>query len=731
MSPGAPTLADAERHVEAGVHRYRLGLLQDARTEFLAALAILRALGDRDGEGNALGILGAICRELGVLDEARRHLERALEIRQGLDDVHGVGTTLNNLATVHVELGRHVDARACLEQALSIRRDLGDHHGERATLHNLAELHRRLGDFDVAQTLYEQALASARGSGDDVSEGIVLGSLAVLLEQRGRHDDALTLVRRSIASARATGDRGGEGIGYINLGGALQRVGRPHEALDEFERALWICRQVGNRVGQVEALAGLGATHRQLGDRRMSRTAMEQAIGVVEDVRGEIHDHATRMSYRATRANLYDGYVQHLAEDGELERALHVAERGRAQTLVELLVAAGHRQPGSWSDEALEASTAWAVQRIRSELLGPDTALLEYVVGGRCSHMFCVVQDRIAVFQLPPAQQLADQIRGLREAVADWASSEYPHGHELYRALIAPAARLIAGKRLLIVPDGPLHYLPFSLLLRDPPQAGTGPWDWPSLAYLIRSHAISYAPSATVAGMVSRRARAAMDRPYAEKLAAFGDPVAVSRLPHSAEEVWSIAELLSPPGALGAPEQRPQTYDGHGILARAGAAATKAAIVELASAGRSYRYVHFACHGLLDIEQPGDSGLLLGPSLTDDVWRADEIMTADLRCELAVLSACETGLGQVMRGEGVVGLSRAFLLAGATAVCGTLWRVDDEGTAELMRMFYRRLLDRGDPCKAQTLALAQLGALDHADMCHPFFWASFALVGND
>jgi CHAT domain-containing protein len=315
--------------------------------------------------------------------------------------------------------------------------------------------------------------------------------------------------------------------------------------------------------------------------------------------------------------------------------------------------------------------------------------------------------------------------------------------------LIQPAGGLLAGKReLIIVADDALHRLPFEVLLGSPSTkaatvASSDPRRWP---YLVGQFAISYAPSASVWASL-RNHRENADAPQ-KAYVAFADPdydrggqeqkdsviasltrgdggerLKLARLPHSQREVEHIARLFSKDEAdlylhASANEENVKAKD---RLSR-------------------YRIVHFSAHGLINEHRPRFSGILLSTPATgkdgktaaeeDGLLSAYEVFNLKLNAELVVLSACETGLGKEVKGEGMMGLMRAFIYAGAPSVVVSLWKVDDEGAADLMIGFYRHWQGsgRGKLSKPEALRRAQLDAIKQGSL--PYYWAPFILVGK-
>lgn len=287
--------------------------------------------------------------------------------------------------------------------------------------------------------------------------------------------------------------------------------------------------------------------------------------------------------------------------------------------------------------------------------------------------------------------------------------------------------QLAMARKLIIVPDGALVYLPFETLAGEPKRAGVA-------SYLIERFAISYAPSASA--LAALRSLKKNNAAEAKGIIAFGDPVygkdetaiangdATERgfdfrqLPYTRAEVNGIAALFPPNERrvfLGA--------DAHEANVKA-------------EPLKKYRYVHFAAHALIDEERPARSGIVLSTrsgaidSKEDGALQMSEVMGLKLNADLVTLSACRTGLGQLLRGEGMIGLTRAFLYAGSESVVVSLWNVNDIATASLMKGFYKNL--KQGLAKDEALRHAKLELIRGRQQAwrHPYYWAAFVLVGD-
>ncbi len=428
---------------------------------------------------------------------------------------------------------------------------------------------------------------------------------------------------------------------------------------------------------------------------------------------------------------------------------------------------------------ALTALQPLSLADVQQKVLDDNTALLEYALGSDASYLFAVNRAGVSLFKLarrsdidklatdfrssliPPKLQrrivgidvAADQQRGLGivEGPSEDLAPFVAAANALYKAVMEPAASIVADKRILIVADGTLNYIPFEALLKNTEGA-----DYASLNYVIKTNEIAYSPSASVIAAIRQGSTTG-----GKAMLIVADPVfsADDSRAKGATGVTASAEtrglglgLESAVNDVAGPDVSASA--GFHLARLSGTRIEADAIARLAVTNKpdvwmdlnanednvrardlsSYRYVHVATHGLLDAARPQFTGVVLslvGNRSNDGFLRTDEIFNLKLGTPLVMLSACETGLGKEKRGEGVIGLTRAFMYAGAPTVGVSLWSVADKSTAELMTDFYRRLLNP-TPYTPPPAALrdAQLAMISGKTYSAPFYWAPFVLVGE-
>jgi CHAT domain-containing protein len=439
----------------------------------------------------------------------------------------------------------------------------------------------------------------------------------------------------------------------------------------------------------------------------------------------------------------------------------------------------------------LTAGKPLSLSEVQSGVLDDQTVLLEYSLGRDTSYLWAVTKSAVSLYKLPARQVLdklatdlraqlipsklqrrivgidvmADSQRGLGVSAtpfAEDAAAFVTASSALYKAALEPAGTALGEKRLLIVADGALNYVPFEALVKSPESA-----DYSSLPYLIKSNEVIYAPSASVVGVIKQQNNNRTGR----AMLILADPVFNSNDTRAKGAAASandgdtrglgiqsaLADVTGQDAAATAGSSKMQGLP----LARLTGTRTEAEqIVKLTktSGGQAdmwldldanegnietrdvtkYRVVHIATHGLLNAERPQFTGLVLslvGNKTEDGFLRTDEVFNLRLGSPLVMLSACETGLGKEKRGEGVMGLTRAFMYAGAPTVGVSLWSVADKSTAELMTDFYKRLLGSsaaGPASVSPSAAMrdAQLAMIAGKKYSAPFYWAPFVLVGD-
>jgi len=434
----------------------------------------------------------------------------------------------------------------------------------------------------------------------------------------------------------------------------------------------------------------------------------------------------------------------------------------------------------------LTANKPLTVAEVQQNVLDDQTALVEYALQTDDSYLFAVSKTAVNLYKLPPRaniEKLAMDLRAqlipskLQRRIVGIDVAEANRGlgisataapedvapfvtaaNALYKLVLQPAAGMIGEKRLMVVADGALNYIPFEVLLKTPDGA-----DFSSLGYLVKTNEIIYAPSASVVGAIKQQ----RTKNTSKAMLIIADPVFNSNdaraqkktaaAPASDAEARGLGIASALTDVSGSTPPAP-TAQMEGLpLARLNGTRTEAdQISKLAKASggqadvwmdldanednldtrdvTKYRVIHVATHGLLDAERPQFTGVVLslvGNKTNDGFVRTDEVFNLRIGSPLVMLSACETGLGKEKRGEGVMGLTRAFMYAGAPTVGVSLWSVADKSTADLMTDFYKRLLSTGDGTTSSgALRGAQLDMISGKRYSAPFYWAPFVLVGD-
>jgi len=775
-----------------GSTNYVLGRYAEARNFFEGARAIREQTGERAALGQTWNFLGVILNELGKPDSAHIAYLRALEltVAQGdsaralevMTNLHGLLAAQGDLAAAAplraramalarargndyyarimffnegrglAQQGRFSEARASFDTALALTLAAGDRRARAEVLNEMGRLGLRIADPERARGPLEAAKAAADSLGIGPLRSGVRNNLAVASRLEGDPAGGEPAAREALEISFTDGDSLRVRESVVTLGQLAQARGDARTARDWFVRALAISASLGLNTEAAD-LNNVAVAMIQAGDTAGAEPLCRRALALCEtspqpEVRAvallNLSDIAERRknwslavrhgraaatlidTLRARQRSERDAIAvasgRRFAQDalihlllkldaqfpdsGYAAEAFHWAERARARSLLDIV-----------ADGSGAAAQPLTLEQARAQVTRDGRAFLEYSVGDSSTALWVITARGTNHYRLPSRRALQPRIEQLRRALADpgraGSRSAVQASSALYTMLIEPAAVPLAkATRLVISSDGPLALIPFeALLTKDPGEnREPAPADW-----LGSRVAIAYAFSATT--WSARRESAA---PGVGVVAVgnpdFGPgPPALAPLPNTALELESLRTLAG---------RQPFTE-------LAGAAATRAALLAQPALPTS-RLVHVATHGVADVNEPARSGLFLAPASVGGppgFLSLGDISGLRLDATLVTLSACETGLGQLARGEGVIGLPRAFAAAGARGVMVSLWRVNDASTAALMRTFYTSWMKKGESADL-ALAHARRQLMKSPGTRSPHHWAPFVLTGD-
>jgi CHAT domain-containing protein len=738
-----------------------------AEKEFRRTLAITSAVTEPALRAVAATELARLLPSLGRGGEAPALLEEALELWRRLRVVSRVAQVENELAIRAQDRGELAEAERLFLAAISDRTAEGNEREVAVVTANLATLYGLAGErkLALAATLRAEArlpadapagdrawLLAKRGEAlarlgrlDEAQSALVAGRelhvrerdtaevapsdrrLGQLANQRGRYGEAVARYRAALLGFRAMRDLPGEIATLQDLAWTELNRGNLDAAERDFSIAAPRAKKLANPWIEAAAQAGLARVERARGHLDAALARAREALRLAEDLRLGAGSADFGSSVFADRQIYFDLAAELLAErfaeTGDpaiAAEAFEVAERSRARRLLDLLAESPRLSAAPLSLAAIRRA------------LDDETILLEFDLGDEASLLWVVTRRGLTHFLLPGRARIEPQIEQALEVLANpGATADSVQAQrtldETTKLLVGAALPTLRAPRWLIVADGALQALPLGAL-PDPQHPGQ-----PILA----AREVVYAPSASVAVQLAERVR----QPSATgpELAVFGDPIYgatderlgkaalptlndsgheldLPRLFASGAEARRILDLVPPSKRIEA----------------LGFDATKERILsgELAHVRR----LHFAVHGLPNREQPELSSLALSRygrdgRPRDGTLHAREIAALHLTADLAVLSACQSGQGTQIAGEGLVGLAHAFLAAGTTRVVASYWPIQDAATAELMARFYDGLLRRR---LSPSLALqqAQLSMAREERWRRPYYWAGFSVQGG-
>ncbi len=789
----APDSLDvAESFNNLGAIFWSLGNLSFAEEYFKKALKIREKLApDSIDVAKSLNNLGVVSHERGNFVLAEEYYKRSLKIREKLaPDSLDVASSLNNLGLVAYDRGDLVSAEKYHKRALTIREKIAPESLEVASsFNNLGEVAYDKGDLKIAEEYFKKALKiQEKIAPKSLDVAYSFSNLGIVARDIRDFKTAEDYYKNALKIYENTAPENiNVAHSLINLGDVACDKGDLTSAEEYYEKALKIIELLaaGSKL-ESEVLHNLGILMKKKKQPDKALIYLRKAVDSIEKQMEKLGGRKElKERFSAKYANYYRDLIELELGFKNKEEALNLTERYRSRILLEMIAERDFDFKKDAPEELLleQKRIIFEYNKLQEEILtlsperdpeaiegllnnmeelrkkqkeieeqikisSPKLAslkypkplnlksilslldnkelFLSYLISEKKIYLFSILKLKTSykfeVYEISiDKKKIIQEINFLRYLLRDPLSDKKlleKKAENLYRILLKPAKREIKKAKVLIIcPDGPLHYLPFSVIKISKDK------------YLVEEKAIINVSSGTVLSEIRN-----IESNIIDSIIAFGNPLypkgdkksydpfvlavvkrELSPLPKTKEEVEEIEKLYKPYAKVYTEEK---------------------AIEENAKAiGKEIKYLHFACHGILDERFPLNSGLALTiPEKLEEgkengllqAWEVFEDIR--IKADLVALSACETGLGEEMGGEGLIGLTRAFQYAGAKTILSTLWSVFDESTAILMRNFYSNL--KAGKGKAEALRVSQTEMIKSKNYFHPFYWAGFVLNGD-
>ncbi|MEP0751248.1 tetratricopeptide repeat protein [Trichocoleus sp. Lan] len=785
----------------AGVYQalgdYQLSI--DTNTK---ALEIFKSIGDRTRQASTLDDIGFVYQEAKVYEKSLDYHNQALTLARENNDFSRQSRILASIVRAYELLKDYPKALDATKQLLSLSHQQKDSFWEAMSFVMSGRVYLASGDYPKALEATQKAVTGHRKVGTRLAEANALRNLGKVYNALKQYEKALSTYDRELALRRLMGDRTEEAYTLYEVAITQRDKGNLNEARTQIEAAIEIVEDIRTRVTSPELRTsyfasvqnyyqfyidvlmqlhkkepsiGYDALALHASERARARSLLELLTEVNANIRQGVEPKLLEQertlqqkldAVEKRRVELYSG--------NPAKEQVEKIERERENLLEEYRQAQADIRAKSPSYAALTQPKPLTLAEIQQQVLDDDTLLLEYSLGEERSYLWAVTKTGITSCELPKRAEIELAARGFYELLntpgyrletrkptdkrggiaVELAPASTEVVTKLSQMLLGQVAGKLDKKRLLIVSEGALQYVPFAAL-PVPTQPSTENKANPSTSPtpLLVNYEIVNLPSASTLAVL--RHEQAGRKPAAKAVAVLADPVfgsddeRVNKAKGQTEKQGSIGENLALSALARSARESDVTFkrlpftrqEAEEILSLVPAAERRQAFDFAANRASAtnpelsqYRIVHFATHGILNSVHPELSGVVL--SLLDEkgesqngFLRLHDVFNLNLPAELVVLSACETGLGEEVKGEGLVGLTRGFMYAGVPRVVVSLWSVSDRATSELMTKFYKGMLEKNlQP--AAALRAAQIEMWQKTEWKAPYYWAAFVLQGE-
>jgi len=744
-----------------GLYYWKIDNYFKALEYYEKALAIARNLKLSQSENECLSNIGIIYKEIGEFEKALSYLNKALQIDEESQERKNILIDMNNIGTIYRKRGLLKSdkkdfyvALEYLNKCLDLTTEFDDNKTKIHIYNNIGTLYSDLEKYTDALKFFKQGLLIAESICDKEGICLILNNLGIVYYNLGDYQESTKYCQKAIDLALEI--KAGQVLweAFLDVGNSYKKQSKYNDALKNYKNSINVIESARSNLELEEMKAGYFGTDKRI-----------EAYHNIIDLLARLHASEPHKSYGAeafeymekakARAFLDSLEVSEVAISAGGDFRLVNQEKKINQDITSLYkkLLIPDLSPEQKNDigeklkiaeddyeklkrEIRSTSPAYAnlkypklisLKEAQSHLLDNETAFIAYSIGKDNSYGFAVSKSALKIFPILPRKDIQLKVTNYLKVLSDKDSRDFTAGHELFTELVQPGLDN-RFKRLIIIPDDVLYFLPFEALLmgRD------------SNSWLIKKYTMAYAPSVSSLSEIIKRGDLRGNK-NAKDILAFGDPDygpyeqanEKTTSPDVFQKYYSSADFKF------------FRLNYSGVEVRKIAALFKANRKDIFLRGKAseqdlkrlplnqYKIIHFAAHGLIDDEKPARSAIVLSldrRSQEDGFVQMREIFNLRLRAALVSLSACQTGKGTYIRGEGIEGLSRAFFYAGASSVLMSLWSINDQASAQLMERFYRHL--RSSASLMDALQKAKLEMIRSDIFAHPYYWACFVITGN-
>ncbi len=759
-----------------GIAYRSIGQPQQALNFLQQALTIRREVGDRYGEAISLNNIGLVYSSIGQQQQALNLYQQTVPIFRELGDRNSEATTLNNIGLMYGDIGQPQQALNFLQQALTIDREVGDRTGEATILNNIGFAYNNIGQSQIALNYFQQALSMRREVGDRAREARILSNIGLAYSNMGQLQLALNYSQQALNITREVGARSEEALTLNRLALVHQTLKDIPAALQNIQAAIAIVEDIRGQLIDPDSRTSYFATvqgyyklqidllmqlHQQNQDqgyaaqafnvteRSKARTLLELLTESRADIRTGVDPQLLQQEedIQSQLTALDKRRIELASNRNENREAIDALETQRSTLQTRYRDLQSQIRQTSPKYAALKYPQPLTLEQIQQQILDDNTVILSYSLGEERSYLWLISKTEMSSHELPAGKVIEALInQKVRPQLTNPHTSRNSfinETSELSNILLQPVLERIGNKRIVIISDGALQYIPFGAL--PDPRAENNRYQ-----PLLVNNEIVYLPSASTLHTLRNETQ---NRPPAPKtLVILADPVfgandqRVNQRSETtpANELPLIAQNLdrAARNARGDWNRLPGTRQEANTILNLVPENSRLAYFDfqanrenaLSNQLSQYRFIHWATHGFANAQNPELSGIVMSlvqenGQQQDGYLLLGDIFNLNFNADLVVLSACQTGLGEVVQGEGLIGLTRGLMYAGTPRVVTSLWEVPDAETASLMSKFYGKML-QSNLRPAAALRAAQLEMFNSRNWVAPYYWAAFTLQGE-